>query len=257
VRWSRGSPTVVLAMRQTLRTPRWLGLTAASLVAISAFAAMGLWQWSRADIREEVAAANPLEGPAVPIEGVLEAGGLVQTGAAPRPVLAAGAYDAAAQLVVPGRAVEGAPRDVVVTVLRLDRGDGVLVARGSIPPGQPAPAPPAGSVVVKGWLLAGEPLASGDEIAISPVPLLDAVGYELADAYVGLIAQQPAVTAADPAPLPAPEPETELRWNWRNLLYAVQWWFFAAAVAGMWVLGLRLDLRRAREDAAEAPAAQA
>ena len=237
-------------MKQTLRSSRWLGLTAVSLLVIAAFAAMGVWQWSRADIREEVAAANPLQGPAVPIEGVLEAGGLVQTGSAPRPVTAAGSYDPVAQLVVPGRAVDGAPRDVVVTVLRLDRGDGVLVARGSVAPGQPAAAPPAGPVVVEGWLLAGEPLASGDEIAISPVPLLDAVGYELADAYVGLIAQQPAVTAADPAPLPAPEPETELRWNWRNLLYAVQWWFFAAAVVAMWVLGLRLDLRRAREDAA-------
>ncbi len=58
-------------MKQTLLAPRWLALTAASLVAIAAFAAMGVWQWSRADIREEVAAANPLEGPAVPIEGVL------------------------------------------------------------------------------------------------------------------------------------------------------------------------------------------
>ena len=152
---------MVPAMKQTLRTPRWLALTAVSLVAIAAFAAMGVWQWARADIREEVAAANPLEGPAVPIEGVLEAGGLVETGSAPRPVTAAGSYDPAAQLVVPGRGVAGAPRDVVVTVLRLDRGDGVLVARGSIPPGQPAPPPPAGPVVVEGWLLAGEPLADG------------------------------------------------------------------------------------------------
>lgn len=243
-------------MKQMLRTPRWVALTAVSLVAIAAFAAMGLWQWSRADIREEVAAANPLEGPAVPIEGVLEEGGLVQTGSAPRPVTAAGSYDPTAQLVVPGRAVDGAERDVVVTVLRLDRGDGVLVARGSVEPGQPAPAPPPGPVVVEGWLLAGEPLATGDEVAISPVPLLEAVDYELADAYVGLVSQQPPVTAADPAPLPAPEPETELRWNWRNLLYAVQWWFFAAAVVVMWAFGMRLDLRRAREDA-EAAAAPA
>ncbi len=242
-------------MKQMLRTPRWLALTAVSLVAIAAFAAMGLWQWSRADIREEVAAANQLEGPAAPVEGVLEAGGLVQTGSAPRPVAAAGVYDPGAQLVVPGRAVDGARRDVVVTVLRLDRGDGVLVARGSVPPGQAAPAPPAGPVAVEGWLLAGEPLASGDEIAISPVPLLDAVDYPLADAYVGLVAQRPAVAAADPVPLPAPQPETELRWNWRNLLYAVQWGFFAAAVVAMWVLGLRLDLRRAREDAAAASVA--
>ena len=244
-------------MKQTLRTPRWLALTAVSLVAIAAFAAMGVWQWSRADIREEVAAANPLEGPAVPIEGVLGAGTLVPQGSAPRLVTAAGSYDPAAQLVIAGRAVDGAERDVVVTVLRLERGDGVLVARGSVAPGQPAPPPPAGPVVVEGWLLAGEPLATGDDLAISPVPLLDSVDYRLADAYVGLIAQQPPVTAADPAPLPAPEPKTELQWNWRNLLYAVQWWFFAAAVIAMWVLGLRLDLRGAREGAAEVPAAQA
>jgi cytochrome oxidase assembly protein ShyY1 len=242
-------------MRQMLTTPRWLALTAVSLVAIAAFAAMGVWQWARADIREEVAAANPLKGPAVPIEGVLAAGTLVPQGAAPRPVTAAGSYDPEAQLVVPGRAVDGAGRDVVVTVLRLDRGDGVLVARGSIAPGQPAPPPPAGRVVVEGWLLAGEPLAAGDDIAISPVPLLDAVDYDLADAYVGLIGQRPAVTAADPTPLPAPEPETELRWNWRNLLYAVQWWFFAAAVVTMWALGLRLDLRREREEVEAAAAA--
>ena len=242
-------------MKQTLRTPRWLALTAVSLAAIAAFAAMGVWQWSRADIREEVAAANPLEGPAVPIEGVLGAGSLVPQGSAPRPVTAAGLYDPAAQQVVPGRSVDGAPRDVVVTVLRLDRGDGVLVARGSIAPGQPAPPPPAGRVAVEGWLLAGEPLATGDDIAISPVPLLDSVDYRLADAYVGLIEQQPPITAADPAPLPAPEPKTELRWNWRNLVYAVQWWFFAAAVVAMWVLGLRLDLRRDREDAKAAAVA--
>ncbi len=235
-------------VRELLRTPRWIGLTALGLVLIVAFGALSWWQWQRAQREREVA-------PPAPVAEILV------VGAAPAEedygvrVRLSGVYDLGGQVVV----ANGPSAYWVVTPLRPATGPAVPVARGLVrSPQDPlvSTATP-GTVEVVGFAQPYE----GDPGPGAPLPAGQAerltatafdVGYPLVEGWVALESQVP---AADPTAEPVRPPlgvsaPTALRWQ--NASYAVQWVLFAGFVVFLWVRMLRDDLREARGESLRA-----
>ncbi len=207
---------------------------------------------------------------AVPIQLVVPADGRVSPGAQPVAVTAAGRYDVAQQVLVPGREQGGVPATYVVTPLVPAPGQGgtaVLVVRGWVPSGEVAagPAalvPPSGDVVLTGWLVPSEPLEAslvdpltlpqGQVATITAARIVGQLGYPVVDGFVGLVSEEATGNDQPPAlpapvivtPLPVPEIVPGIRWSLQSLVYAVEWWFFGLVVIWMGVQALRLERGR-------------
>ena len=121
-------------MSGSLLAPRWLALHAATLSVMVAFGLLGWWQLesyrsSEEQVAQERARAKQTAA-AVPLRSLLPLGSRVTDDLAGRAVTVTGRYDAAAQVVVPGRRLDGQTGLGVVTPLRTSDGSVVVVDRG-------------------------------------------------------------------------------------------------------------------------------
>jgi len=214
-------------------TGRALGLLAVALVLMAAMIGLGWWQYDAYRAQQHDDAADAASRDPVPLDDVLGPDEGFSGDAVAQPVVATGRYDAAGQLYVED--LPGSPlRYAVVTPLVTDTGSAVLVVRGAS--AEPSADVPTGTVEVHGSLQPsqdqGSPLDEGrvtDGIRVST--LVAEVEPDLYGGYVVLTASEPAesLPVVDP---PLPEPS---RWaGLRNLVYALQWWIFAAFAAFMW-----------------------
>ncbi len=175
-----------------------------------------------------------------PVGDVLVPGRSVGSGREYASVKARGTYDAAHQLLVRYRPLEGEPGFNVLTPLRLTGSKyAVLVNRGWIPSlrstGAPkAPTPPTGEVTVIARVRASEatdqqvPVNDGQVRFIQVRAISAVVPYPLLGDYVELARQVPAQRSDLPHMLPPPELS-----EGPHLAYAFQWYMFALiAVAG-------------------------
>ncbi len=221
-----------------LRTPRWIGLTAAALLFIVAFGALSWWQWQRAQ-RDRVDAAP------VPAASVLTADSPLAPSAYGTRVEASGVYDASAQVLV----AHGPSSYWIVTPLRPASGPAIPVARGTVSDvDDPAVAAvPSGTVRVVGvaqpyegdpGTASGLPAGQAERITESAFDTT----YPLTLGWIALQSADPAQTgvAAVVAPVSA-DSTSSIRLQ--NASYAVQWVLFAAFVVFFWVRMLRYDLR--------------
>lgn len=230
-------------MYRLLLTPRWLGIMAGALLLATVMVLLGTWQLSRYEQRSEINERIGAEGRPVPMTQVLAAPQPDETVAAAPPadrrwlrVTATGRYDAAHQVLVRGRTVQGRVGYEVVTPLVLADGSAVLVDRGWLPPSPEGmtttprvPAPPAGVVSVTGRVRPGE--GGGPTVQLRDGVLqtrridLPALAPHLPHQIYGayLLAEAPADDGLTPVPV--------RRENaWLNAGYAVQWWIFAGLV---------------------------
>lgn len=221
-------------MRRFL-TAKALGLGLVALVLIVAFVAMGLWQFRVYDDHRRADSTASLHEPAVALDQVFGPDDAFPDGGVGKPVRVTGVYLPTDQVYVtdlPG----SQRRYAVATPLRTSNGSAIIVVRGSTDRiGEPAPT---GPVTVTGVL---EPAGDAGRIPdrrgvtdqLSIASLVDRVHPDLYSGYVLLRTSAPRQApelAAVAAPLPDPS-----RWaGLRNLLYACQWWVFAAFVAFMW-----------------------
>jgi surfeit locus 1 family protein len=217
----------------TSRVLRVAGLSVLAAVLVAAMTWLGMWQLGVYDDRQHDDAATALAQAPVPLADILGPDDGITNDAVGRPVIVAGSYVAAEQFYV--RELEGAHDTyAVVTPLLTSTGSAILVVRGSA--AEPHADVPTGSVELAGVL---EPsMSDGGPLDASRVTdgiripaLLSSFSHDLYGSYV--IAQESiptdALTAVEP-PLGNPS-----RWaGIRNLLYAVQWWVFAAFVVFMW-----------------------
>jgi cytochrome oxidase assembly protein ShyY1 len=216
-----------------LTTPRALALLVVALVVMAVMIAMGRWQYGVYDDHQRADAMAVMRRAAVPLDSALGPDQAFPSASVGIPVVVSGRYDRSDQLYV--RHLAGSKGAyAVVTPLLTGSGSAVLVVRGSASATQ-APAA-RGPVRVVGIL---EPSPSQPSSIDSRrvtdsiwLPgLVSAVRPDLYSGYVVLTRSDPAEPLArvEP-PLPAPS-----RWaGLRNLLYAVQWWIFAAFVGFMW-----------------------
>jgi cytochrome oxidase assembly protein ShyY1 len=259
-------PTTML--RAAVR-PRMLALLLLLLGAAAVCGRLGVWQLDRAEIRGASATAQRLAAQEavapVGLGDVLAPQTAFSGELVGRRVVARGVYDAAGQVIVVNRALDGRTGYLVLTPLSVtdDRPD---LAAGSaspavaaqVPAGTPvlpvvrgwvavpddaaALAVPAGEVTVTAWLQSSEAsgradLPEGQVDAISSAALLNRWGGPIWTGYAVLTASDPnqgdALTL-----LPAPV-RSGTGLNLQNLAYAAQWWIFGGFAIFLWLRMVR------------------
>ncbi|MDQ1636347.1 MAG: hypothetical protein QOJ32_3156 [Frankiaceae bacterium] len=222
-------------------TLRWVTITLLAITIIVLFSFFGRWQlhrWEDRGTRVIPADARP----AVPLADLVSPDAPVPGGDIGRQTVVVGTYDAAHQVLVADRPQAGRPGAWVVTPLQPATGPAALVVRGWTPTGTTPAPPPAGAVTVSGRVYASEdpppvgkqtpaPLPAGQVREVNNAELAAVVPYRILDGYVLRAASTPADTLDV---VGVPLNETDSGGGLRNLLYAIQWWLFAAAVVYFW-----------------------
>lgn len=244
-------------MLELLKQRRWLGFTVFALGMMLLCVLLARWQWSR---YQERSAANDLldaaiAARAVPVDDLLSAAPAdanppdLPPELAWRAVTAVGQFDAASQVAVRRRPLDGRSGFWIVTPLVTQSGV-LLVNRGWAPAGRDAatvpevPDPPAGEVSVTGRLRAAEhsdkvePAPPGQAWAADPHVLVADAAVPRYPAYVELRSAEP---AADEGLTTLPDPGHR---GLNNLVYSVQWLVFAAVAAVGWWRLVALEARR-------------
>lgn len=260
-------------MVRVLLTRRWLGALALAAVFATVCVFLGRWQYGRHEAK--ALRAHLIDtyyaGPAVPLDDVLP------RGAAPLPddqvwrrVEVRGTYD-----VADAHYVRNRPQNVtygfeILVPVVLPGGDALVVDRGWVRNAEEGahvlpdvPPPPAGDVMLTGWLRQGEQQLGRDmprgQLASIDLPgMAQATGRELRPAYLVLESERTAsgTTPARPQPLLPPDTNTG-----PHFAYALQWW--GAAPLGFvlvgfyarreWLDSLSESERAARRRAARPP----
>lgn len=243
-----------------LRRPRWIVLTALTLVAMVVMVNLSLWQLHRLDQRKAAnrAVADNAALPPVGIDEALPPGATLDDigDAQWRTVSVTGTWDVTHQVLVNDRSFQGFPGLHVVTPLVLADGRALLVNRGWVPASTSvqtpptAPDPPAGTVTVlgrirptqtRGWLgPKDKPTGTLARVARVDVARIGAqVPYPLVPAYAELL-------ASDDGTLPRPLPLPELD-EGPHLSYAGQWLLFTILAGVGWVSMVRRQARIQRQ----------
>lgn len=236
--------------------PRWLGLLGALVVLLVAFTFLGLWQLSvaRDDAQREAIAAAPLQPP-VALGSVMVPHSPFPGDASGRPVTMTGSYDAAGQVLVADRRLDGIAGYWVLTPFVVDAtgvsgSARIAVLRGFVTDGSGAgPAPsPAGRVTVTGTLAPGESPASSSAGLpagqLGSVDLARLVNLWPGDLYNAFVFATDESPDASPGVQRVPPPPVPTGLTWRNAAYALQWWVFGLFAAYMWWRMVRDDHRR-------------
>lgn len=227
---------------RTLLTPRMLALHAFAVAAITAMVILGLWQLGHYGERQEMSVKEREEQSAVPIDAVLGPDAAFSAEADGRTVTATGTY-AEPQFLVAG---DDGPAPWLVTPLETGNDAAVLVVRGRSTQLRPAPA---GEVTVTGTLLPSQARTEDpdptDDVrpSLSTSRLVADVRTDLYSGYVVLDEQQPAAPDDLERVVP-PAPDPSFTAGIRNLMYALQWWAFAAFAVFMWWRISREEIRR-------------
>ncbi|MEX2983031.1 SURF1 family protein [Streptomyces sp. C36] len=251
-------------MYRFLLTPRWWGINVFAVLAIPVCLFMGSWQLGRFETRvdshrdQQTQADQARTADAAPLRDLLP----VSTETSGRQATAGGRYDAAHQLLVPDRDLDGREGFYVLSLLRTDGGKALPVVRGWLPGDarsradtSKVPAPPSGEVTVTGALQASESPSSkgvrtsggvpdGQLGVISAASLVNLVPYEVYDAWITVSKASGPLTAVPPAA--APNSGLDLK-AFQNLGYTGEWFVFAGFVLFMWFRLFRREAEAARD----------
>lgn len=233
--------------------PRWVVLHVLVLVAVPLFAVAGLWQLRRLDERRDRNAliAQRRDEPARSLDDVLADGDATY-----RHVRATGTFDPTEEVVLAGRGrgPGGSAGNHVLTPLRIDDDNAILVDRGWVPPELDDPPiraarPPDGEVTVEGYLYRTEGGRRVDgarrldlvtRIDVAEIAASSRHAYVTTDLY--LLLREPQAGANE---LPQPVRPVELS-EGSHRAYAVQWFLFIPTLLAVYVTLLR---RQARQEA--------
>ena len=241
---------------------RMVSLFFVVLVVVPSFLLLARWQVHRLDERK---AANSIvttneAKPTVPVDAVMTAGAnpnVVGDDLQWRHITATGYYDQTATQLVRQRTQDGSNGYWVMTPLVTAHGV-LAVNRGWIAAGASAvtsptvPAAPIGTVSVLGRVQPTEDAGPRPlDLPIGQVTDLDvravAASGQVYPGYLQLLSSTPAETG-NPVLLSIPEPPLD---DGPHLSYALQWVTFAFIAIGGFVVLLRGEARRRREDEEE------
>jgi surfeit locus 1 family protein len=218
-----------------LAAPRYWGYHAVVVAALVAAGWLGLWQLHGWQERRAAEARDLTEVAPIPLDDAIGPDDPFPARYVGQPVDAEGTWVAGATVYVSGREHDGTDGYWVVDFLQV--GPVVLPTVRGWTAEPDAVAPPAGPVAVTGWLQPPEGTgAVDDDPADDIVPqlriadLAQRFDEDLYGAY--LVQRDPPsdVVRADLEELPEAGSLTALR----NLLYAVEWWFFGLFALFVW-----------------------
>jgi cytochrome oxidase assembly protein ShyY1 len=253
-------------------TPKWIVRHMAVVLLVATMLAAGIWQLRRlADKQDHNAVLEARERvPVQPVEDVIPRDADLDSDEVDtvlyRTVEAVGTYDADETVVVENRTNDGRPGAWVLTPLRLGDGLSVVINRGfvgfTVEGAIEPPAPPEGTVRVRGIVLASQQRGSFGAADRRDVELdvlarvdLERLGVQVEDdllpAYVQLASSAP----GEPTPVDPQQPRLETldppdQSEGPHLGYAVQWFIFTTIATGGYGLLLR---KVARDQARPAP----
>lgn len=243
-----------MVLRTALR-PKWVGLLALAVVLAIGCIIAGRWQWSVAhDVARADAVREVQDQPVEPLESVMGPHeGFPDDGSGQR-VTTRGEYTGDRVLVV-DRLLDEAEGEWVVERFVVDEGGANLaVVRGWIPEGETPPDPPTGTIELLGSLAPKEApdeggLPEGKMTSVDIAQLVNTWPGEIYNGFAFAMEEDGAASAPGLDRVPPPLPDTSL--NIRNVMYAFQWWIFAAFPLWMWMKMVRQEARR-DDTAAEA-----
>jgi surfeit locus 1 family protein len=216
----------------------WAGhLLAIGLVAVAAL--LGSWQLDAWQARRAAEARDVTSAEPVPLADLLGPDDPFPADALGRPAELAGTWVPGGTVFVSGRAHRGEDGYWVVTPLAIGAEDdpALPVVLGWVPDPGTAPQAPQGEAELVGLLQPSEAKTStdddpGDDVLpqLRTADLVQRVDQDLYGAYAIAREGVAGLPAADLEELPEPGRFTALR----NLLYAVEWWFFGAFAAFIW-----------------------
>ncbi|WGY02189.1 SURF1 family protein [Nocardioides sp. QY071] len=240
------------------------------LVCVSVAVGMGAWQYDAWQARRDAERVDLTHAEPVAMTDLIGPDDPFPTAGLGRPVELRGTFLPEGTVLVSGRTgAKGADGDWLVTPITVGDADApaVPVVRGWVPAGTDLaslPAPPTGEVDLLGWLQPPEGSGQADDDPRDDVlpelriaDLVQRVDQDLYGAYV--VAEEPlaadAAAGVDGATLDQ-LPEASRFTGLRNILYAIEWWVFAAFAAFLWFRYVRdatseRDLEEADAEAGE------
>ena len=247
-------------MRRYL-TPTLLGAHLLALVCVGAAGWLGVWQLDAWQERRVAEARDLTQTTPEPLTDVMGPDDPFPGDKVGQPVTVRGTWLTDSTTYVSGREHDGRTGFWVLTPLTVGGpGDPALpIVRGWVAAPGTAPAPPAGPGEVTAWLQPSEGTGAadddpGDDVLpqVRTADLVQRVDQDLYGAYAVATEPGPGLERATLEQLPSAGRFTALR----NLLYAIEWWFFGAFAAFIWWRYVR-ETAYADAAAAAEPAAPA
>lgn len=227
------------------------------VVAVSVAVGLGIWQLNAWERQRDLAAAEVSDRDAVPLVDLLAPGDSFPAADAGAPVEVSGTWEPDLTFFVSDRVVDGTDGYWVLTPIR-SGGSLLPLVRGWTPTLDELPAAPTGEVDTVAWLQPGEGTGATDpdpsDRVLPQVRLADVVRLLDDDIYDGYAVvdherQTNGGTADLAAVTPDQVPSVGLGTGLRNLLYAIEWWVFAAFAAFVWWRFVRDEIDRANAEA--------
>lgn len=236
-----------------------------AVAAVVAAVLLGNWQIDAWQMHREDRAAELADATPVPLQDVLGPDDVYPADAVGRPVTLSGEWLPESRVFVSDRLLDGAEGYWMVVPLatcgsaQQDCQDpaAMPVVLGWTPDVAGAPAAPAGGVEVTGWLQPGEaaeePDSDSQDDVLPSLRIAELLQRLDEDVYGGFVVlQEPAAAQTGLEPVtPASMPEAPTSTALRNLLYGIEWWFFAGFAVFLWWRWTKdeIDGARARQAA--------
>jgi surfeit locus 1 family protein len=243
----------------TLLSPRFWGVHLLALVCVAAAVLLGAWQYDAWQEHRAAEATDLTRRDPIPLADAMGPDDPFPGDRVGQPVALDGTWVPGGTVFVSGREHEGRSGYWVVTPLAISAADApaLPVVRGWVPSTAAAPPPPTGRAELVGWLQPPEGSTAvdddpGDDVLpeLRVADLVQRVDQDLYGAYAVLPRPTDGLEPADLDQLPEVGRFTALR----NLLYAVEWWFFGAFALFVWVRWLRDEAGPdASQDTPQAP----
>ena len=262
----------------TLLAPRYWAMHLLALVLIAAAVGLGVWQYDAWQSRRAAEAVDLTRVEPQPLDDVIGPDDPFPGTKVGQPVVLDGTWVPDGTVYVSGREHDGHEGYWVVTPLAISgaHDPAIPVVRGWVADPGRAPRPPAGHAELVGWLQPTEGTGEADtnprDDVLPQLRTADVIQHVHQDLYgaYAVVADRvapgrwpvgPAATNDGTAGLAhaslAQLPDASTFTAVRNLLYAIEWWFFASFALFVWVRWIRDETERSREEAEETQATSA
>ncbi len=213
----------------------------------------GRWQWSVAhDVARADAVREVQERPVRPLADVVGPHESFPDDGSGQRVSTRGEYTGESLLVVNRRFDDQRVAWVLDRFVVAESGANLAVVRGWIAPGEDPPSPPSGTIDLVGSLAPPEApdesggSADGELTSVDIAQLVNVWDGDIYNGFVFAVTEDGEAGAKGVQRVPPPLPDTSLQW--RNVMYAFQWWLFSAFALWMWTKMVRQAARKDEAD---------